>query len=161
MGRDGHRLLGKKGEVLRAAILTPDGSPWETKFKGYTCEIGVVPGHHPNLAKCLEEEFGDHLYEHFQTAIPKQILEYCPTWNIFPPDSGHVQGITFMYINKIQFQLQSFSLFADGEQLNCRNHAAHAPSLVFSFEEMIQDLGCFFTEKRLLIFLRPLRDGGH
>ena len=71
MGRDGHRLLGKKGEVLRAAILTPDGSPWETKFKGYTCEIGVVPGHHPNLAKCLEEEFGDHLFEHFQTAIPK------------------------------------------------------------------------------------------
>ena len=54
MGRDGHRLLANKGEVLRSAILTPDGSPWNTKYKGYTCEIGVVPGHHPHLAKCLE-----------------------------------------------------------------------------------------------------------
>ena len=71
MGRDGHRLLAKKGEVLRAAILTPEGSPWKSKFKGYTCEIGVVPGYHPNLAKCLEAEFGDFLFEHFQTALPK------------------------------------------------------------------------------------------
>ena len=35
MGRDGHRLLKEKGEVLRAAIQTPEGALWETKFKGY------------------------------------------------------------------------------------------------------------------------------
>ena len=69
MGRDGHRLLKEKGEVLRAAIQTPDGAPWETKFKGYTCEVGVVPGYFPNLAECLEEHWGDLIYQHFQTAI--------------------------------------------------------------------------------------------
>ena len=70
MGRTGHRLVGEKGEVLRAALQTPAGAPWATKFKGYTCEIGVVPGYRPNLAKCLEENWGEYIYEHFQTALP-------------------------------------------------------------------------------------------
>ena len=69
MGRTGHRLEGEKGEVLRAALQTPAGAPWETKFKGYTCEIGVVSGYRPDLAKCLEENWGDYIYEHFQTAL--------------------------------------------------------------------------------------------
>ena len=34
MGRSGHFLKAAKGETLRAAILTPGGTPWETKFKG-------------------------------------------------------------------------------------------------------------------------------
>ena len=40
-------------------------------YLGYTCEVAVWPGYHPNLAKCLEEHFGDYIYEHFQTEIPK------------------------------------------------------------------------------------------
>ena len=69
MGRSGHRLEGEKGEVLRSALRTPDGAPWSRKYKGYTCEVGVVPGHWPNLAECLEAEFGEFIYEHFQTAL--------------------------------------------------------------------------------------------
>ena len=34
MGRSGHYLKGSKGETLRAAIQTPNGAPWSTKFKG-------------------------------------------------------------------------------------------------------------------------------
>ena len=71
MGRSGHHLAGEKGAVLRAALLTPAGAPWDTKFKGYTCEVGVVPGYRPDLAKCLEENWGEYIYDHFQTAIPK------------------------------------------------------------------------------------------
>ena len=76
MGRDGHRLLGEKGEVLRSALLIPDGSPWETKDKVYTCEVGVVPGYHPDLAACIEQHFGDLIYEHFQTQpVPMNMNE--------------------------------------------------------------------------------------
>ena len=70
MGRTGHRLSGEKGQVLRAALQTPAGAPWAAGFKGYTCEIGVVAGYRPDLATCLEENWGDYIYEHFQTALP-------------------------------------------------------------------------------------------
>ena len=36
MGRSGHFLQAAKGETLRAALLTPNGAPWGTKFKGKT-----------------------------------------------------------------------------------------------------------------------------
>ena len=71
MGRTGHRLLKVKGETLRSAIQTPQGQQWATKFKGYTCEMAVIPGHHPNLAQCLQDYFGDYIFQHFQTEIPK------------------------------------------------------------------------------------------
>ena len=71
MGRTGHRLLKVKGETLRSAIQTPQGQQWATKFKGYTCEMAVIPGHHPNLAQCLQDYFGDNIFQHFQTEIPK------------------------------------------------------------------------------------------
>ena len=41
MGRSGHFLKAEKGETLRAALLTPNGTPWETKFKGYLIKIGI------------------------------------------------------------------------------------------------------------------------
>ena len=34
MGRSGHFLQAEKGETLRAALQTPNGAPWGTKFKG-------------------------------------------------------------------------------------------------------------------------------
>ena len=81
MGRDGHALLGEKGEVLRSALLIPDGSPWETKDKVYTCEVGVVPGYHPNLAACLEEHFGDQQFGEFAALFEdaRFIVPWFPT----------------------------------------------------------------------------------
>lgn len=42
MGRSGHFLKAEKGETLRAAILTPNGTPWETKFKGNFIIISIT-----------------------------------------------------------------------------------------------------------------------
>lgn len=72
--RQGAHLTMGRGNNFRVAIDHPDGTgpvDWTKgvfKKGGYTCEIGVLPGHWPHLASCLEHEYGDDLSLFFKTS---------------------------------------------------------------------------------------------
>lgn len=69
--REGIRLKSKRN-YFKVAIDTPqDFIQWEVGKRQYTCEVGLIPSSHANLASCLYENYGDNLQHFLKTPLEK------------------------------------------------------------------------------------------
>ena len=69
--REGIRLK-SKNNYFKVAIDTPqDIIQWEVNARQYTCEVGLLPYTHTNLASCLSENYGNNLQNFLKTNIEK------------------------------------------------------------------------------------------
>lgn len=72
--REGVQLQKSSGNYFRVAIDTPQGIiQWEVGERQYTCEVGLVPAEHFNLAECLYNNYGDNLQSFLKTPEEKYL----------------------------------------------------------------------------------------
>jgi hypothetical protein len=60
--RQGYNIQNvEKGVYYRVNVDTPAGTDWKVGVANQkTCEIGVIDGHWPELAKCLGDLYADN-----------------------------------------------------------------------------------------------------
>lgn len=62
----------KREEYFRIAIDTPqDLISWEVGKRQATCEVGILPQEHFELAKCLSENYAENLTNFLKTSAEK------------------------------------------------------------------------------------------